>query len=532
LYVYLFAVLTSQPRQERAARLLLALVSSSGLWYLGRLVMFYLGLASGPQLAGVAAVVDFLANAGGWLAWPIGIALAWYSWWQHERRFWAALMLAGTVSGIASGVWPLGSFPTVLGTLPAPLVIVWFLYREQIFGLLLPRRALLAAALGGSAALYLVLTPLGAEGLRQWLGLLPEVTRVALVAAGAIIFLPLSNLILEREDRRQRRRTDAVREMMREVSRILDVNERAELAARRTREIFGFRGAQVIVGDGPPRDGWTHRWPLESEGRTLGVLAVDAAPRRRLEDDEPLLASLALELGHSLDTLRLVEEKLHLQQQLLRQEHLASLGKVSAAVAHEIKNPLSSIRTIAQVMLEDPEVAERYGRDLGYILSESARLAASVEQLLGFSRPVEAVATPVDVSALVSSVAERVRAQCQVEPGWWLPRGNPELVSQIAWNLMSNAEQASPGQVRVELDGRGEDVELRVSDAGPGIPAELQARVFEPFYTTKQKGTGLGLAVVKKAVQNLRGEIAVESPLAEGRGTRLVVRLPGAERRG
>jgi len=312
---------------------------------------------------------------------------------------------------------------------------------------------------------------------------------------------------------------------------VLDAGERARLAEQRTRELFGFRSVQVVLGDGPPGGGWTHWWPLESEGRTLGALAVDASPRRRLEDDEPLLASLALELGHSLDTLRLVEEKLQLQQELLRQEHLASLGKVSAAVAHEIKNPLSSIRTIAQVMLEDQEVAEKYGRDLGYILSESARLSASVQQLLGFSRPVEAVATPVDVSSLVSSVAERVRAVCNVEPGWWLPRGNPELVSQIAWNLMTNAEQASPGQVLVELNGRDGSVELRVTDQGPGIPGELQGRVFEPFYTTKQKGTGLGLAVVKKAVQNLQGAIAVESPVAEGKGTRLVVRLPGAERR-
>jgi len=235
---------------------------------------------------------------------------------------------------------------------------------------------------------------------------------------------------------------------------------------------------------------------------------------------------LASEIPHSLASLELMEEKVRLERALAGQRHLAALGQVSAAVAHEIRNPLSAIKTIAQLLREDEAVEAAHGRDLEFLVAESSRLAASVQQLLGYSRPVEAGETAVDFSSLAGSIAARQRIRAEVEPGLWLPRSNPELLSQIVWNLTNNALQADGGGgVELTLAATEEGAaRLTVRDRGPGLTAEARARLFEPFFTTRAQGTGLGLAIVKKAVDHLRGTIEVESGAG---GTEFTVTLAG-----
>ncbi|WP_321472013.1 ATP-binding protein [uncultured Paludibaculum sp.] len=540
LYVYLFAVLSSQGRGAAAARVLLALVACSGLWYLGWLAVFYLRLTTGQGDSTLIAAITWLAHAGGWAAWPAGLAVAWFAWAQREIFFFWALLAAGAVSGIASGVWPLGSLQTVLATLPVPLLIIACLYRDQIFGLLLPRSALLAAVLGGAAAVYFLAVPLASTLIESRFGALPEGVRSILLLAGFIVFVPLYNSVLAYENRRAASRREWIREVARDASGLFDWDQRARYFEQRVQSHLKLKSVRIVQSDDPGPAHFTHRWPLESEGRAWGWLLVDATPRRRLDDDEPLLVSLSHEIAHSLSTLRLLDDKLGLERELLRQEHLASLGKVAAAVAHEIRNPLSAIKSITQVMLQDEGLQGPYERDLRYILSETDRLASSVKQLLGYSKPIEAMEAAVDVSALVMTTLSGLQRQAagmnvhllaQVEPGCRLLKSNSDLLSQILLNLVLNALQSSPPGGTVVVGLRREDSELllTVTDCGPGVPPEMHERIFEPFFTTRAKGTGLGLSIVRKAAHHLHGEVRVESPVAEGRGARFLVTLPGAE---
>ncbi|MGJ5815920.1 sensor histidine kinase [Paludibaculum fermentans] len=541
LYVYLFAVLSSQRRAAAAGRMLLALVACSGLWYLGWLSVFYLRLATDQGGSALVTALSVLAHAGGWASWPAGIAVAWFAWHEGERAFYWSLLAAGAVSGIASGVWPLGSLQTVLFTLPVPLVIIFFLYRQQIFGLLLPRSALLAAALGGGAALYVLAVPLTATLLAARFGAMHEGVRSLLLLCGVIVFLPLYNAVLAYEDRRQADRREWVREIARDAAGLFEWTHRAHYFEQRTAAHLKLKSVRITLEGSVEPGSFTHRWPLESEGRTWGWLLIDATPRRRLDDDATLLESLAHEIAHSLSTLRLLDDKLGLERELVHQEHLASLGKVAAAVAHEIRNPLSAIKSITQVMLQDEELSPTHQRDLRYILSETERLASSVKQLLGYSKPVQALETEVDASTFVESAmtglqhqaaALQLRLAVKVEPGWHLPKSNPDLLAQVILNLVLNALQSAPpaSEVVVELAGRGSELLFTVTDSGPGIPPDMHERIFEPFYTTKAKGTGLGLSIVRKAVHHLHGEVRVESPAASGAGARFLVTLPGAER--
>jgi signal transduction histidine kinase len=266
-------------------------------------------------------------------------------------------------------------------------------------------------------------------------------------------------------------------------------------------------------------------------------LLLDTSPKIFLDDVEEVLLGLCRQISHSIETARVVEEKIQLEKELLDQEHLARLGKAAATIAHEVKNPLSSIKTLAQLMKEDPEVATLYARDLTYMIKEVDRLNGSVQQLLSFARPPREIKTDIDLADVLESTARvlgqqdnnGVRVEFVRGPAVRLAESNPDLLDQIVLNLVLNAMQASdPGgvvQVGCENHGDGK-VSFFVDDNGPGVPAELRERIFEPFYTTKQKGTGLGLAIVKKNVTRLRGEIEMQSPVRNGRGTRLSVIFP------
>jgi two-component system sensor histidine kinase HydH len=188
-------------------------------------------------------------------------------------------------------------------------------------------------------------------------------------------------------------------------------------------------------------------------------------------------------------------------------------------------------------MREDPKVAANYERDLNFMVKEVDRLNGSVQQLLSFARPVREVRADVNLAELLENTV-RVLAQHQQQgvrleyvagPPLQLLESNPDLLTQIILNLVLNAVQASEPSGLVKVWSAATEngkASFSVEDTGPGIPADLRERVFEPFYTTKQQGTGLGLAIVKKNIAQLHGEIEVESPLRDGRGTRVRVTLP------
>jgi len=222
---------------------------------------------------------------------------------------------------------------------------------------------------------------------------------------------------------------------------------------------------------------------------------------------------------------------------------MVQLGEMTARIAHEIKNPLSSIKTIVQLMQEDPEMGAKYSKDLALVNAELDRLGHSVAQLLNFAQPsgerqegahLREVAASVvsflerDLKTQGSSVSNEIPAD--------LPHvaGNAYLFREVFLNLILNALQAGGAGMQIWLrawegvveDGAERFVLLVVEDNGPGIAPTLQSKIFMPFFTTKQLGTGLGLTIVRRDIEHLGGRITVESPARQERGTRFLMHLP------
>lgn len=278
-------------------------------------------------------------------------------------------------------------------------------------------------------------------------------------------------------------------------------------------------------------------YALWREGRVVGLLLVRGNPQLLTSEKREVLTVLAGHIAVAVENCQLLEEKVKLERELAERERLASLGQMAATVAHEVKNPLSAIKSITQVMREDEEVSREYGRDLDLVIGEVDRLSRSVSQLLSFSRPSAVAAAPAKLSEIVAGVLALTRAEAEprlVKISVDLP-ADPKFdgeraaaLKEILLNLTLNAIQAIPleGEVRIESAANGDgQLKLSVSDNGTGVPAEVKDKIFEPFFTTKQRGTGLGLAIVARRVRELEGEINVSSMAANGTGARFDIVL-------
>jgi signal transduction histidine kinase len=295
--------------------------------------------------------------------------------------------------------------------------------------------------------------------------------------------------------------------------------------------------------------GATIAYALRRENELIGLMLIAADAQPLTSEKRAILDVLASQVAVEVESCRLIEEKIQLERELVSREHLASLGQMAAQVAHEVKNPLSSIKSIAQVMREEEKLAG-YDQDLSLIVSEIDRLNRTVSQLLAFSRPSHANSRPVPLSELLNvtvtlaraeaedrGVNLRVESECEVT----LDGRQAAALREALSNLVLNAVQASDAGAEVEIKAslmkaapaKRAEVQvtssanatliLTVTDTGPGIPQEAQQRVFEPFYSTKSRGTGLGLAIVQRRVLEIGGAIELTSPLEKGMGTSFVI---------
>ncbi len=220
------------------------------------------------------------------------------------------------------------------------------------------------------------------------------------------------------------------------------------------------------------------------------------------------------------------------QQRLVDSETLAVVGEMGSAVAHGIRNPLASIRSSAELILEtDPETGRDAAAD---IIAESDRLEAWIRELLSYSRPITEVPDAVVLAPLLGRSMdefgrelERRHISAALHLADDLPavRGDPLLLGQVVHSLVANAIEAMQQDGRLEIvcepaSGR-QKVLLSIRDSGPGMTAEQLQRVGKPFYTTKAKGLGVGLALTKRVIERFGGQLEIDS--APGRGT--VVRV-------
>jgi signal transduction histidine kinase len=272
-------------------------------------------------------------------------------------------------------------------------------------------------------------------------------------------------------------------------------------------------------------------WGLWRDEELVGLMLIISESKSLASEKQAVLGVLAGQIAVAIENCRLVEEKVRLERELMQRERLAALGQMAATVAHEVKNPLSAIKSIVQVMREE-EGEGPHSQDLRLIVGEIDRLNRSVTQLLGFSRPAIAENRGLTLAELATEVmrlldpdakAGGVGLSSEIGRDTALSGVTASALREVLLNLGLNAIQATPeeGSVTVRLDTVGNAVHLEVEDTGCGIPDALRVKVLEPFFTTKQRGTGLGLAIVERRLAELGGHLEITSPLAEGRGTRV-----------
>jgi signal transduction histidine kinase len=239
----------------------------------------------------------------------------------------------------------------------------------------------------------------------------------------------------------------------------------------------------------------------------------------------------------ALVTLRDLDSIESINTQLQVSERLAALGRITAGVAHEVKNPLNSMRLWLENLKESlpPDSDANSHQAVQVLDKEIDRLDTVVKRFLDFTRPMEVKLEQTQLSQLLREVLEVARPQLQkanVEVVQSLPAGVPEvfvdrdLLKQAVLNLVLNAVEAMPGggQIRLELTRRAEMAEISVADTGKGIALENRQKIFQLFFTTRPGGSGIGLASTFRIVQLLNGSIDFKSEV--GRGTTFRIELP------
>jgi signal transduction histidine kinase len=265
-----------------------------------------------------------------------------------------------------------------------------------------------------------------------------------------------------------------------------------------------------------------------------GQYDVDVAVGSR--DEIALLAQSINDMARELKARESQLAQAHLA--LVQSEKMAAFGQLGAGIAHEVKNPLTGIRGHAQLALRKLEPDHPLRAKLEIIERETARCMGIIGSLLKFARQERAEKAPIDVNEVVEDALAivdhqlglaRITIERALATG--LPRvlGNANQLQQVLLNLALNAQQAMGergGTLRVETGIANGAVQIRVSDTGPGIPADVQRRIFEPFFTTKPagQGTGLGLSVSYGIVRDHDGDIGVASE--PGRGAVFTLTFP------
>jgi two-component system sensor histidine kinase HydH len=232
------------------------------------------------------------------------------------------------------------------------------------------------------------------------------------------------------------------------------------------------------------------------------------------------------------------EAELRLQQT----ERLSMMGQMAASIAHEIKNPLGSIKGAAQIV-GDKSTSEKDRNEFAEIIrKESDRLDKVVRDFLAYSRPAPSSITTLNIDDVLSTAQKHLKYQAEKQgvtinynPGDELTmRGDPEKLHQLFLNILLNAIQAMTGGGEIEIrsdkvmEKKGGLIRIEISDNGPGIPDDILQKIFDPFFSTKSQGTGLGLATARAIVTEHRGSIEARS--RPGEGTTFIITFPSGNR--
>ena len=470
-----------------------------------------------------------------------------------------AALAAGVGEGTAAGLY----LKTIanLGSLLPSVLLAYYIYRYRYLEIIIEESLIVVTF----ATLVLTVYVFGIRRIGDWMtqsyGVRPGLIEALLILALALMAAPLRGFLAQRFHKLFEREAALYKEIVARIGayagQYKDLSDLLHFVEERTTEALGLRHLQIFVQGSESDDEWIQAvldlsrardwqpiedeplvidhgfkiaYPLRREEKVEGLLAVDAASASLTSDARSILGLLADQIAIAIDDSRLFEENIRLERELAERERMA------ATVAHEIKNPLSAIKSIAQVMREDEALRNEYERDLGLIIGETDRLSQSVTQLLSFARRESPAAQPQSVDELVRSVVDLFRANAKeqgitldyaINADAQLAGKSVAALRDALSNLLHNALQATPQSGKVELTAVSSNGELLISvqDSGSGVPADLRERIWEPFFTTRQRGTGLGLAIVRKRVQEVGGSASLDIS-RNGRGALFQLRLP------
>jgi signal transduction histidine kinase len=496
-------------------------------------------------LALAAAVMFALVAGGGWDAHPLSML--------------TMNVVVGALAVVPFAARALGAVLRVVLTVTAGLLVAGGIYAAAHL-MIIPRvpAALVLAVHVGTVALIAVTLVLG----QRWL-------------AAAI-----DQLVLRRTRRRRAEVLALVQGLSPELGR-LECSRRVLSALTR---VLALRGTAIVLRDGSgcaegaidvealraswPRDAAADALPrhpyfghelanselrdLLVEQRVAGALPI-TSPQRRWGDlfvstgllgmasteDLALLETVAGQLALLLDGTALLERVVAVERSLAQAEKLAAIGETAARIAHDIRNPVTAARSLAQQLVREP--AAPFREELGVILEELDRVERQVATLLRFARREEFRFEQLDLGTLARTTLESLRPRLEAAsvsleldaPAGVVARVDGEKMRQVLTNLIENAldalrAAAGPRRLAVSVTGADGTACLHVSDTGPGVPPEALPRLFEPFFSLKTTGTGLGLAIAKRTVDAHGGRITAASPPGTGLEIRVEVPLARA----
>src|SRR5690349_16892738 len=516
------------------------------------------------------------------------ISLAWCAGWERrfatrapdkpQRYFHWTLMFFFVAALVSAGILHLAPFAISLRTSEVfatafslmPIVpftvLIELVYRRNFLQIGRQKNLLYAVSATFLALLYLSLV----RRVGIWLEpLLPPEASASILLFVLVIFIEPLQRVLGRSLRETAQlEMDRVQKLMAEIQQEAKQGNEVALAGfieRRVKETFelaavrmNFRKEMDIddrvrafakehgfgaISRGKPVVAFSEGKvgePFVIGGNLVGILRAEPHGAALSGETRAALELLCEQLLGALDLCRLIEEKLRLERELAERERLALVGQMAASISHNLKNPLGSMKTILQVQLENPELPDSIRRETKMVLEEIGRLSTKLNQLLQFSRPAlrpgngtaqcDAAAVIEEVAGVLSHEAERRGLNLSAE--WRGAHGqvavSAEALNDILSNLVVNALEATPrgGSVSVNAVEESGSLCVWVEDDGPGIPAALQEKILQPFFTTKSQGTGLGLAIVARRVAEFGGKIDCESPVRDGKGARFKVTLP------
>ncbi|MFY9730430.1 MAG: ATP-binding protein [Candidatus Acidiferrales bacterium] len=430
------------------------------------------------------------------------------------------------------------------GVLPGALLI-YFALKHNFLEYGAQRNLVYALSVTFLALLYLAFV----RRMSGWLEpvLPPEATASVLLFVLIFLFEPLERVIGPALHRRFQERVGRLQQLSTELQtegRNGNIGELVAFAERRIRDEFGLGVVRILVPrvpalaplESPGGLGHVTRLPLMKNGSEIGLLEAATTGSYLTGETSASLEFLAEQLPASIDLCRMIGEKLQLERELAERERMAGLGQMAATISHNLRNPLSSMKTVLQVQLENQDLPLDARRDCTLVVSEIDRMSAKLTQLLRYAKPsvngerVAAVALARQTASLFGRDAERrsIRMEFDQPREEIFVRASEDSLGEVLSNLIVNAMEAQPngGRVRVGLSSDAEWAEIRVDDDGPGISEELRTRIFQPYFTTKPTGTGLGLSIVVRRIAEMGGALACESPLRNGAGTRFRLTVP------